>query len=329
MGNCWPDMSMLYYDVSRYKDFTLEVEYRNPNESIGGAWIGFDGEINDSGSATTWYGDSTGTVFATDGNNSVRIAGTFDYNGRKQTTYNTSDSIWRAEIANCEWKTSWMKAKLEVKNGFINFYVDVNGKWETPWEKDAIRYSGWYDGGYVYIASNNEGTQFRNFKITGEALEEETTSEIPTTKEVPTTTNETVTSTKVSESTKDMTTETTKVDITTEIPTTYKIHESTTGYLNQIETKRPGRVKIKKINIKKKHSKKVKIYLLKVSGANGYQIRIYTSKKRAKKNKKALITKNIKSFRKVFKSKKLKNKKRLYVKARAYRNVGKIKIYGR
>ena len=29
------------------------------------------------------------------------------------------------------------------------------------------------------------------------------------------------------------------------------------------------------------------------------------------------------------KSKKLKNKKRLYVKARAYRNVGKIKIYGR
>ena len=329
VGNCWPDMSMLYYDVSRYKDFTLEVEYRNPNESIGGAWIGFDGEINDSGSATTWYGDSTGTVFATDGNNSVRIAGTFDYNGRKQTTYNTSDSIWRAEIANCEWKTSWMKAKLEVKNGFINFYVDVNGKWETLWEKDAIRYSGWYDGGYVYIASNNEGTQFRNFKITGEALEEETTSEIPTTKEVPTTTNETVTSTKVSESTKDMTTETTKVDITTEIPTTYKIHESTTGYLNQIETKRPGRVKIKKINIKKKHSKKVKIYLLKVSGANGYQIRIYTSKKRAKKNKKALITKNIKSFRKVFKSKKLKNKKRLYVKARAYRNVGKIKIYGR
>lgn len=329
VGNCWPDMSMLYYDVSRYKDFTLEVEYRNPNESIGGAWIGFDGEINDSGSATTWYGDSTGTVFATDGKNSVRIAGTFDYNGRKQTTYNTSDSIWRAEIANCEWKTSWMKAKLEVKNGFINFYVDVNGKWETPWEKDAIGYSGWYDGGYVYIASNNEGTQFRNFKITGEALEEETTSEIPTTKEVPTTTNETVTSTKVSESTKDMTTETTKVDITTEIPTTYKIHESTTGYLNQIETKRPGRVKIAKINIKKKHSKKVKIYLLKVSEANGYQIRIYTSKKRAKKNKKALITKNIKSFRKVFKSKKLKNKKRLYVKARAYRNVGKIKIYGR
>ena len=88
-------------------------------------------------------------------------------------------------------------------------------------------------------------------------------------------------------------------------------------------------MKIAKINIKKKHSKKVKIYLLKVSGANGYQIRIYTSKKRAKKNKKALITKNIKSFRKVFKSKKLKNKKRLYVKARAYRNVGKIKIYGR
>ena len=57
-------MSMLYYDVSRYKDFTLEVEYRNPNESIGGAWIGFDGEINDSGSATTWYGDSTGTVLS-------------------------------------------------------------------------------------------------------------------------------------------------------------------------------------------------------------------------------------------------------------------------
>ncbi len=131
------------------------------------------------------------------------------------------------------------------------FMLIVNGKWETPWEKDAIRYS--VDGMMVdmfYIASNNEGTQFRNFKITGEALEEETTSEIPTTKEVPTTTNETVTSTK------DMTTETTKVDITTEIPTTYKIHESTTGYLNQIETKRPGRCEDCKNKYKEKNTLK-------------------------------------------------------------------------
>ena len=69
----------------------------------------------------------------------------------------------------------------------------------------------------------------------------------------------------------------------------------------------------------------------KVAKASGYQIKVYPTSGKAKKNKGAIttkfITKNTKKL--VVKNKKLKNKKRLYVKARAYRNVGKIKIYGR
>ena len=88
----------------------------------------------------------------------------------------------------------------------------------------------------------------------------------------------------------------------------------------KIETKRFGRVKIK--NKYKKTLKKVKIYLLKVSGASGYQIR------KGEKNKKALITKNIKSFRKVLNQRE-KIKKTLRERQEHIGMLIKIKIYRR
>ena len=72
----------------------------------------------------------------------------------------------------------------------------------------------------------------------------------------------------------------------------------------------------------------MKIKLKKVKGANGYQVAVYKKKKNAKKNKKALIKKYTKKVKYTIKSKKFKNKKTLYVRARAYKLDGKKKVFG-
>ena len=91
----------------------------------------------------------------------------------------------------------------------------------------------------------------------------------------------------------------------------------------------PGKAKIKKITVKKKVSKKVKLSLKKIGGAKGYQVAIYKTKKNALKNKKAIVKKFVKKTSVTVISKKLKNKKTLYVKVRAYKLNGKKKIYGK
>ena len=80
---------------------------------------------------------------------------------------------------------------------------------------------------------------------------------------------------------------------------------------------------------KKKSAKKVKLLLKKIRGAKGYQVAIYKTKKNAAKNKKAIIKKFVRKTRATVTSKKLKNKKSLYVKVRAYKLNGKKKIYGK
>lgn len=68
----------------------------------------------------------------------------------------------------------------------------------------------------------------------------------------------------------------------------------------------------------------------KVSKASGYQIKVYPTSGKAKKNKGAIttkfITKNTKKL--VVKNKKLKNKKRCYVRIRAYQKINGTKKFG-
>lgn len=92
---------------------------------------------------------------------------------------------------------------------------------------------------------------------------------------------------------------------------------------------KPAKAKIKKINSKKKAAKKVKLSLKKIKGADGYQVAVYKTKKNAKKNKKAIVKKFVKKTKVTIKSKKLKNKKKLFVKARAFVLDGKKKVYGK
>lgn len=78
-----------------------------------------------------------------------------------------------------------------------------------------------------------------------------------------------------------------------------------------------GTVKVAKTRCKKATKKykntKIKISLKKISGVSKYQIQISKSKK----FKKVLVRKTVKKAKFTIKSKKIKNKKKLYVRARA------------
>ncbi len=89
-----------------------------------------------------------------------------------------------------------------------------------------------------------------------------------------------------------------------------------------------AKVTIKKVYTKKRSSNKLKVKIKKVSGVKGYQIAVYKTSKYAKKNKKALVKKYVKKTTITLKSSKLKNKKKLYVKVRAYKASGNKKKYG-
>ena len=88
-----------------------------------------------------------------------------------------------------------------------------------------------------------------------------------------------------------------------------------------VKVSRPGTASVKKAT-KKKASTKVKISLKKVKKAKGYYVQISTSKK----FKKVLVKKYVKKVSFTLKSKKLKNKKKLYVRAKAYKLNGKKKV---
>ncbi|MCR5429907.1 MAG: hypothetical protein K6E58_01560, partial [Eubacterium sp.] len=122
--------------------------------------------------------------------------------------------------------------------------------------------------------------------------------------------------------------ETTTVEPTTVAPTTKTTTKAQTT-TQKAQAKKPGKVTIVKLK-KKKSAKKLKVTLKKVSGAQGYQVSAYKTKSNAKKNKKALVNKYFTqtSVKFTLKSKKLKNKKTLYVKARAYKLNGKNKLFG-
>lgn len=83
-----------------------------------------------------------------------------------------------------------------------------------------------------------------------------------------------------------------------------------------------ARTKVKKTT-KKKTSKKVKLTLKKIKGATGYKVQF----SKTKKFKKVLVTKVVKKAKVTIKNKKLKNKKKLYVRVKAYKKVGKKKYY--
>ncbi len=89
-------------------------------------------------------------------------------------------------------------------------------------------------------------------------------------------------------------------------------------------TTKPAAVTLSRVNSKKK--KEVIVEWKKVSGVTGYEVLCSTSKKFAKKSTKTVTIKKQKTVKTIIK--KLKSKKKYYVKVRAYKTVNKVKVYG-
>ncbi|MBE5959538.1 MAG: hypothetical protein E7254_11850 [Lachnospiraceae bacterium] len=146
-----------------------------------------------------------------------------------------------------------------------------------------------------------------------ETNEEETTVEETTPEE--TTAEETTTE------------KTTPVETTTRETTTQK-EKVTQAEKTTSKEVRIGKAAIKKINKKKRSAKKLSLVLKKVSDVNGYEVRIYKSKKDAKNDKAAIFTKTTSKLNLKISSKKIKGKKNLFVKVRAFKIVNSTNKYG-
>lgn len=107
----------------------------------------------------------------------------------------------------------------------------------------------------------------------------------------------------------------------TDAPTT-KIEPTTAAYVKKVTP--PKRAKVKSAT-KKKAAKKVKISLKKIKGAKGYKVQFAATKK----FKKVLVKKTVKKVKVTITSKKFKNKKKLFVRVKAYKLDGKKKIWSK
>ena len=147
----------------------------------------------------------------------------------------------------------------------------------------------------------------------------------------PTTTPEPSTEKPTETTTVEPSTEPTTANPSTEAPTGETVTAAPqTTVAPTTKVKAPGKAKIKKVYKRKLSAKKLKVKLKKVKGAKGYQVAVYKSKKNAKKNKKALVKKYTKKLKVTIKSKKLKGKRKTYVRARAYAlDLNGKKVFGK
>lgn len=216
---------------------------------------------------------------------------------------------------------------------YYNFYVDgvhIGNTLTTEYNADAQLFQK--DGEYVIgvAAVDEKGNEGEMATITHTIEKQETSSESSTVEQ-----STPEMSTPESSSPEGTTPESSKLEVTT--PNGVNVTEQTTKGQSGLETTtvksvnpsnaikvKVGKTKVKKA-LKKKGSKKVKISLKKIKGATGYQVRIYKSKKA----KKALVRKTVKKVKFNLIKKKVKNKKKLYIRARAYRIVKGRKYYGK
>lgn len=242
---------------------------------------------------------------------------------------------------------------IEVSTDGINYtkVAEASGIGAMQNRDDTIVLSKLTSAQYIRITGTQRATGY-GYSIwelavygTDDSKVDETTTAEPTTRPVVTrpndfpTANEPITKPNTPTTTKDLNTPAETKDSNMQegtttgnaVDTTKNISETTVSLAAEEsgEGKAPGKAKVKKITAKKKSSQKVKLSLKKISGAKGYQVAIYKTKKNAKKDKKAIVKKFVKKTSTTIKNKKLKNKKTLYVKVRAYNLNGKRKIYGK
>ena len=112
--------------------------------------------------------------------------------------------------------------------------------------------------------------------------------------------------------------------------TTEKVTTQAVTTTKKPAVKAPAQVKIAKIYPKKKSAKKITIKLTKkITGVTGYSVRVYRTKKNARNNKNVFIKYTMKGnkIKITLTNRRLKNKKTLYVRVRAYKKVNGKNIY--
>ena len=227
-------------------------------------------------------------------------------------------------------ETEEQKAKGQVYNVYVNDKKVLENVDAGTYTIDEVS-GGTCTVKVTAVLSNTESDGVtKTIKVSGEKYEEPTTPDVTEPDSTPDVTEpDSTPDVTEPDSTPDVTESDSTPDVTEEeqqkttaaTPTTAK---TATKY------KKPAQAAIKKVNVKKKAAKKIKLTLKKVKRAKGYQIAVYKTKKSAKKNKKAIVKRIVKKRKVTIRSKKLKNKKTLYVKVRAYvvNDKGK-KIYGK
>lgn len=179
------------------------------------------------------------------------------------------------------------------------------------------------DNAGLYYCQVSNGMDTKTFKIllTVNKVEDVTTKTETTTKQEETTTKAEVTT--VVNNTQQTTTATTQTTTNKANTTTVNGTQQTTQTLDAGTQTIVGTGKIKSA-VKKARAKKVVIKLKKVNGASGYEIKVSTSKKFAKKTTKTVDAKKLSVT-----VKKLQPNKKYFAKVRAYVIVNGTKVYGK
>lgn len=204
--------------------------------------------------------------------------------------------------------------------------ADIEGAGSNMRRDDTITLKNLVSAQYVKITGTARTTNY-GYSIWELAVYGTDDSKVDETEPVETTTRPVITK-------PDIPTEPPKPSMPTETETTKPAEEipiNTTQGSDDINktTEETVPVKLAKTKVKKatkkKAAKKVKVTLKRIKGAKKYQVQISNTKRFKKK----LVKKTVKKVRFTLSHKKIKNKRKLYIRARAMRAEGKKRYYGR
>ena len=210
-------------------------------------------------------------------------------------------------------------------SGYNSVYFNIDGKSKsltfTVYDNERFEYNlntiGLNETNTVRFYRDDAKSYYKFYRFTPETSGEVVTTTVKTTDNIETT-GETVTPVVTTTNGDSINGGTTSNNATNGVvpkPST------TSTSLQPSSSKKPATTKVKKV---KAARKSLTIKWSKVKGASGYEIQVATDKK-FKKNKKSILVKKQKTTS--AKIKKLKSKKKYYVRVRTYKVVGRKKVY--
>ncbi len=319
----YPDIYLCGYRTSTFISVTnsemactlfgATKAYSTANDSYAGDMDAFISKIDISNAAYSAYKDycqdSSKNYYLVEYNNNSKYI-TSIYNATDDTFINFVDN---GPIAAFDYKI--VNNGTEINSGNASFV-----KLPILDSTQSMKFEGWSDGNKVYPGGTVIVLE-KNTQFTAVWSPIETTTEPVI---VPSRDNTTASAT--SEITTAATTTTVSTPATTTVTATATVTTTasatkTTAKSTAKKTTKPKKTSIKKL---KSAKKAITVSWAKISGVKGYQIQFATDKKFTK-NKKTVTVKKQKTTSKTVK--KLKAKKKYYVRVRTYKVVNKKNVY--